>query len=234
VIVVTMEAALPTSATSPPGKGKGVRVARALRALGHDVTVTGFTAAPADWAGLLAAYRELLAGGADGVALCGGLPPGVPVGGYAELIRAARAAGAYVALDTYGPALRRGLGARPDLLVQDAAGIARLAGFAEPARAARDAWRRGARAVAVTPGAGGAGMLVLAEEGGWRAAPPREARAAGPGAADRALAALLSGAVAGLPWPERLARAAALAEGYDPAAYDEVLPRVVVEPLVTS
>ncbi|WP_052397981.1 PfkB family carbohydrate kinase [Streptomyces sp. NRRL F-5123] len=256
MIVVTTEAA-PT----PPGKG--VRVARALSALGHDVALTGFAPAPAEpiarvtdavvgspaeavteWARLLAVYRGLLARGAEAVALCGGLPPGVPVGGYAELIREARAAGVYVVLDAYGPALRRGLGARPDLVVQDAAGLAGLTGFNEPVRAARDAWQRGARAVAASLGPGGAGMLVLTEEGGWRAAPPPghgpDARA---GAADRALAGLLSGAAAGLPWPERLARAVALAEApgpdpaagdHDPAAYGELLPRVEVVPLATS
>ncbi|MFI0895778.1 PfkB family carbohydrate kinase [Streptomyces sp. NPDC020983] len=248
MIVVTMEG-------TPTAPGKGARVARALSALGHDVVVTGFAAAPAEptaritdavvgspaeavtgWARLLAVYRGLLARGAEAVALCGGLPPGVPVGGYAELIRAARAAGVYVALDAEGPALRRGLGARPDLVVQDAAGLAGLTGFAEPVRAARDAWQRGARAVAASLGPGGAGMLVLAEEGGWRAAPPRRAQGAHAGGTDRALAGLLAGAAAGLPWPERLARAVALAEapGPDPAAYGELLPRVEVVPLATS
>ncbi|MFI0718720.1 1-phosphofructokinase [Streptomyces sp. NPDC021224] len=248
VIVVTMEPVLPTSSPVPPGKG--VRVARTLRALGHEVTVTGIGSGVTephpgpvrDWAGLLAVYRGLLARGAEGVALCGGLPPGVPVGGYAELIREARAAGVYVALDAYGPALRRGLGARPDLVVQDAAGLAALTGFAEPVRAARDAYKRGARAVAAPLGPGGAGMLALAEEGGWHAAPPRHARGLGATATDHALAGLLSGAVTGLPWPERLARAVALTEspgpppggGYDPGRYAEVLSRVVVEPLATS
>ncbi|MGW5355018.1 PfkB family carbohydrate kinase [Streptomyces sp. NPDC004031] len=248
VIVVTMEPVPPASSPAPPGQGKGLRVAGVLRALGHEVTVTGVgggTTEPAaepvrDWAGLLAGYRGLLDRGAEGVALCGGLPPGVPVGGYAELIREARAAGVYVALDADGPALRRGLGARPDLVVQDAAGLAGLTGFAEPARAARDTYRRGARAVAATLDPDGTGMLALAEEGGWRAAPPRTTRRLDRTAADRALAGLLSGAVAGLPWPERLARAVALAQspapagGYDPGTYEAVLPRVVVEPLATS
>lgn len=45
-----------------------------------------------EWAALLDRYEELLTG-ADAVALCGSLPPGIHVGAYAELIRPARAAG---------------------------------------------------------------------------------------------------------------------------------------------
>lgn len=47
----------------------------------------GPTVSPAEWEALLGVYREALAAGADAVALCGSLPPGVPVGAYAELIR---------------------------------------------------------------------------------------------------------------------------------------------------
>ncbi|MFF5422664.1 1-phosphofructokinase family hexose kinase, partial [Streptomyces misionensis] len=50
-----------------------------------------------EWTAFLGRYEELLAG-ADAVALCGSLPPGIHVGAYAELVRPARAAGVPVLL----------------------------------------------------------------------------------------------------------------------------------------
>ncbi|MCT9084751.1 1-phosphofructokinase family hexose kinase, partial [Streptomyces fulvoviolaceus] len=152
--------------TERPG-GKGLNVARVLAALGHEVTVTGFTggatgravqdqltAVPgvvdalvpvtgasrrtiavvdertgdttqlnepgptvtsAEWSAFQEAYEDLVASAAA-VALCGSLPPGVPVGAYAGLVRTARAAGVPVLLDTGGEPLRRGVAARPDVI----------------------------------------------------------------------------------------------------------------------
>ena len=196
----------------------------------------GPTVSAAEWAALLRQYRELLATGApDAVALCGSLPPGVPVGAYAELVREARAAGVYVLLDTGGEPLRRGLAARPDLIKPNADELAGLTGFSEPARAARDARRRGARAVAASLGA--QGMLAVTEDGDWQAAPPGRLTGNPTGAGDSAVAGLLSAHAEGLPWPQRLARAVALSAAtvvapaageYDPAAYAELLPKVEV------
>lgn len=67
---------------------------------------------PAEWSAFQEAYEDLLAS-ADAVALCGSLPPGVPVGAYAGLVRTARAAGVPVLLDTSGEPLRRGVAAAP-------------------------------------------------------------------------------------------------------------------------
>ncbi|MBM9505201.1 1-phosphofructokinase family hexose kinase [Actinacidiphila acididurans] len=197
----------------------------------------GPTVSAAEWAGFLAGYRELLtAGGVDAVALCGSLPPGVPVGAYADLVREARSAGLYTLLDTSGEPLRRGLAARPDLIKPNAEELTALTGISEPVRAAQVARRRGARAVAASLGPDG--MLAVAEDGEWRAAPPGGRLAGNPtGAGDSAVAALLSGFAEHLPWPDRLARAVALSAAtvaapaageYDRPTYDKLLPRVTV------
>jgi len=196
----------------------------------------GPTVSPAEWSSFVDVYRGLLASGEAGaVALCGSLPPGVPVGAYADLVREARSAGVFVLLDTSGEPLRRGLAARPDLIKPNVDELAGLTGFSEPARAARDARRRGARAVAASLGA--EGMLAVSEEGVWQALPPGRLAGNPTGAGDSAVAGLLSGVVEGLPWPRRLARAVALSAAtvvapaageYDRAVYEELLPQVKV------
>ncbi|MFC8075452.1 1-phosphofructokinase family hexose kinase [Streptomyces sp. NPDC057137] len=194
----------------------------------------GPTVTAAEWAAFLASYEGLVAR-ADAVALCGSLPPGIHVGAYAELVRLARAAGLPVLLDTSGEPLRRGIAARPDLVKPNADELAQLTGSREPLRATRDARRRGGRAVIASLGA--AGMLAATPDGSWRAAPPKAVRGNPTGAGDSAVAGLLSGLVERLPWPERLARAVALATAtvlapaageFDHEAYAELLPQVAV------
>jgi tagatose 6-phosphate kinase len=274
-----------TDVLERPG-GKGVNVARVLAALGHEVTVTGFTGgatgetvrallaevpgvtdalvpvagatrrtiavvdelagdttqlnepgpqiAPAEWAAFLRAYDGLLSG-ASAVALCGSLPPGVPVGAYAGLIRAARAAGVPVLLDTSGEPLRRGVAARPDIIKPNAEELAELTGSHEPSRATRDARRRGAHAVVASLGP--QGLLALTPDGEWRAAPDAPVHGNPTGAGDSAVAGLLSGLVEHLPWPSRLTRAIALSTAtvrapaageFDRVAYEELVGRVEV------
>ncbi|MFF3545840.1 1-phosphofructokinase family hexose kinase [Streptomyces platensis] len=194
----------------------------------------GPVVSPAEWDTFLGTYRELL-GEARAVALCGSLPPGVPVDVYARLTRAARSAGVPVLLDTSGEPLRRGLAARPDLAKPNADELAALTGSTEPLRAARDARRRGAHAVAASLGPDG--MLAVTADGTWQAAPPRRIAGNPTGAGDSAVAGLLSGLVEGLPWPDRLTRAVALSAAtvrapaageFDAATYEELLPRVSV------
>ncbi|WP_225097980.1 1-phosphofructokinase family hexose kinase [Streptomyces sp. CoH27] len=189
---------------------------------------------PAAWGAFLDRYEELLPG-VSAVALCGSLPPGVPVGAYANLVRAARAQGVPVLLDTSGEPLRRGVAARPDLIKPNADELAELTGSHEPLRATQDARRRGAHAVVASLGA--QGLLAVTSEGRWRAAPPAPVRGNPTGAGDSAVAALLSGLVEHLPWPDRLARAVALSAAtvrapaageFDRAAYEELLGRVTV------
>lgn len=194
----------------------------------------GPVVSPAEWDTFLDTYRELLAD-ARAVALCGSLPPGVPVDVYARLTRAARSAGVPVLLDTSGEPLRRGLAARPDLAKPNADELAALTGSTEPLRAARDARRRGAHAVAASLGPDG--MLAVTADGVWQAAPPRRIAGNPTGAGDSAVAGLLSGLVEELPWPDRLTRAVALSAAtvrapgageFDPATYEELRSHVVV------
>ncbi|MFD7496136.1 1-phosphofructokinase family hexose kinase [Streptomyces sp. NPDC059832] len=188
-----------------------------------------------EWAALLGRYEELLTG-ADAVALCGSLPPGIHVGAYAELVRSARAAGVPVLLDTSGEPLRRGIAARPDLIKPNADELAQLTGSREPMRATRDARRRGAHGVIASLGPDG--MLAVTPDGSWQATPPAKVLGNPTGAGDSAVAGLLSGLVEGLSWPDRLRRAVALstatvlsptAGDFDRAAYEELLPRVGIE-----
>ncbi|TXS41125.1 1-phosphofructokinase family hexose kinase [Streptomyces sp. uw30] len=274
-----------TEVTERPG-GKGLNVARVLAALGHEVTVTGFTGGatgrvvqeqltttrgvvdallpvtgatrrtiavvdeltgdttqlnepgptvtPAEWSAFQEAYEDLLTS-ASAVALCGSLPPGVPVGAYAALVRSAKAADVPVLLDTSGEALRRGVAARPDIIKPNADELAELTGSHEPLRATQDARRRGARAVVASLGK--SGLLAVTPEGRWQATPPTRLHGNPTGAGDAAVAGLLSGLVEKLPWPERLARATALSAAsvvapvageFDRGTYEELLGRVAV------
>ncbi|MFI2434490.1 1-phosphofructokinase family hexose kinase [Streptomyces sp. NPDC018693] len=190
--------------------------------------------APAEWAAFQEAYEDLVAG-ADAVALCGSLPPGVPVGAYAGLIRTAHTARVPVLLDTGGEPLRRAVAARPDIVKPNADELAELTGSHEPARATQDARRRGARSVVSTLGA--SGLVAATPEGRWRATPPARVRGNPTGAGDSVSAALLAGLVDHRPWPDRLARAVALstatvlsptAGDFDHSAYEELVARVSV------
>nr|WP_240982880.1 1-phosphofructokinase family hexose kinase [Streptomyces sp. S3(2020)] len=189
----------------------------------------GPTVMPAEWSAFQEAYEDLLPSSAA-VALCGSLPPGVPVGAYAGLVRTARAAGVPVLLDTSGEPLRRGVAARPDIIKPNADELAELTGSHEPLRATQDARRRGAHAVVTSLGADG--LLAASPEGRWRATPPTRVHGNPTGAGDSAVAGLLSGLVEHLPWPDRLARAVALSAAtvvapvageFDRGEYEELL-----------
>ncbi|MFD3326301.1 1-phosphofructokinase family hexose kinase [Streptomyces sp. NPDC058701] len=181
-----------------------------------------------EWSAFLTRYDALLAG-AEAVALCGSLPPGVPVGAYAVLVRAARAAGVPVLLDTGGEALRRGVAARPEVIKPNATELAELTGSRDPLPATRDARRRGAHAVVTSLGPGG--LLAATPDGTWQAAPPRPLAGNPTGAGDSAVAGLLSALTQGLDWPSRLTRAVALSAAtvlapvageFDRGAYEEL------------
>ncbi|WP_055617573.1 1-phosphofructokinase family hexose kinase [Streptomyces phaeochromogenes] len=195
----------------------------------------GPSVTPAEWSAFQEAYEVLLRS-ASAVALCGSLPPGVPVGAYAQLVRTARALAVPVLLDTSGEPLRRGLAARPDILKPNADELAELTGSHDPSQATRDARRRGAHSVVASLGA--EGLLARTPDGDWRAAPPRAVRGNPTGAGDSVVAGLLSGLVERLPWPERLSRAVALSAAtvlapvageFDRSAYEELVNHVTVD-----
>jgi tagatose 6-phosphate kinase len=193
-----------------------------------------------EWAHFQDIYRELLHGaqgaqGAQAVALCGSLPPGLPVGSYAELVRTARSAGVHVLLDTSGEPLRCALAAHPDVIKPNADELAQLTTLTDPPRAAHEARRLGAHAVVASNGP--QGLLAVTDEGTWQACPPLRYEGNPTGAGDAVVAALLSGFAEGLSWPQRLTRAAALSAAtvlapaageFDAATYEQLLPRIEI------
>lgn len=194
----------------------------------------GPTVTAAEWSAFRTTYESVLPG-VSAVALCGSLPPGLPVGAYAGLVRTARTAGVPVLLDTSGEPLRRGVAARPDIVKPNTDELAELTGSHDPSRGARDTRRRGARTVVVSLGA--KGLLAATPDGSWQATPPARLSGNPTGAGDSAVAGLLSGLVEGLPWPDRLARAVALSAAtvrapaageFDRTTYEELLERVTV------
>ncbi|MEU6438719.1 hexose kinase [Streptomyces sp. NPDC047046] len=206
----------------------------AARAAATVLREPGPLVSAAEWDAFRHVYAGLLPA-ATAVALCGSLPPGVPVGAYATLVREARAAGVPVVLDTSGEALRRGVAARPDILKPNEDELAQLTGSREPARAARDARRRGAGAVVAS--LGDRGLLAATPTTLWRAALPRPLPGNPTGAGDAVVAALLTGLADAQPWPARLAHATALAAAavtspvageFDARAYAELRGEVKV------
>ncbi|WP_433729892.1 1-phosphofructokinase family hexose kinase [Actinoplanes sp. CA-051413] len=188
-----------------------------------------------EWAAFTDHFGGLLAR-ASVVALSGSLPPGVPIDGYATLIRLAAAAGVPTVLDTSGEALRHGLAAGPDLAKPNAAELAALLAAPRPVMAATRntsqpgpagalgatraapsgrevadatvALDHGARAVVVSHGP--LGLLALTGQGAWRGVPPERLAGNPTGAGDAVVAALARGLRDRTPWPHLLADAIAL------------------------
>ena len=167
---------------------------------------------PAHWAALEAAAAEVAAR-ASWVGVAGSLPPGAPPDGPARLLRVAREAGARVALDVSGEALRLGLAAGPDFVKVNAEEAEHLG-----IRSAEELRERGgAAAAAVTHGTDG--MELATSEGTLRAAPSRLGSYP-VGSGDSALGGFLAALDGGASWPETLDRAgeAAAANAQVPGA----------------
>ena len=175
-------------AVLPCGGDEGEQLARLLHAEGVDViavpiaahtrsnvslaerdgTITkinepGAPLSPAELDAVVAAVARTAAR-PGWVAACGSLPPGVPVGFYADLCRRCAEQGIQVAVDTSGPALLAAIEARPALIKPNrdelAAAVGRpIATIQDAVDAAQVLRSRGARSVLVSLGADGAVLV---------------------------------------------------------------------------
>jgi tagatose 6-phosphate kinase len=173
---------------------------------------------------------------AAALVVSGSLPPGSGDDACARLVRLAAAHRVTVLVDTAGPALLEAAAAGADIVKPNAGELLDTTGVADVAAAATELRRRGAEAVVVSLGA--AGMAAFTPEGAWRAAPPSRLAGNPTGSGDAAAAALVAGAVAGAPWPDRLRDAVALSAAavLQPTAgtvdlrdYRRLAPQVLVE-----
>jgi len=159
--------------------------------------------------------------GASWLVLAGSLPPGVPAGFYADIIRALRArygsAAPRVAVDSSGAPLASAALAEPDLLKPNADELSELTGFSDAetlesdpelaAAAARTLVAGGVAVVLATLGSKGA-VLVTAD-GAWLARTPPMIAVSTVGAGDSALAGYLLSSNAGASPTDCLRQAAA-------------------------
>lgn len=179
----------------------------------------GPTVTPLVLQGLTESLRRRAAS-ADWIVLAGSLPPGAPVGWYADLVAALRDTGARIAVDTSDAPLRalvERLGeAPPHLMKPNGEELASFTGGdpdqleSDPlaaAKAARTLVDQGVEAVLATLGAHGA-VLVTAE-GAWHATPPPTEVVSTVGAGDSSLFGYLLGDIRSKPPAHRLALAVA-------------------------
>ena len=167
----------------------------------------------AEWAHFKSRYAETIRAVAV-VVLSGSLPPGIPLGGYAELIEMGRDSGCTVILDAAGSALLAGTEGGPDIVAPNRREL--LGSLDEPAQrndvslveAARALQARGAGAVVASLGP--SGLLASTPVGLWRCRHPK--MSGNPlGAGDALVAGLARGLELGLSWPDLLVEAAAAA-----------------------
>ncbi len=139
----------------------------------------GIRATPDDWAQLARIVDELLAHGPSWLAMAGSVPAAPGVEGYAQLVRAARAAGVRSAVDSRGQDLARALESGPDLVKINAAEACelletpRIKSIAQAHEAAQAVRRRAGQdhPVAVVVTLGEEGMVLIDPAGdAWHGA----------------------------------------------------------------
>lgn len=173
----------------------------------------------AAWARLCAdVLRE--AREAEGVCICGSLPPGISAAMLAELIAALREGGAQVWVDTSGPALEAAAAAHPHALKVNAEEAGAMLGCAirspEDAGQAASALRaRGVETAVIT--LGGAGAVLSSAEGAWHASAPAVQAISAVGSGDAFLAGMLHAIGQGQP-PAQALRVAVAAGAANAAA----------------
>jgi tagatose 6-phosphate kinase len=190
---------------------------------------------PASWEALEVMLGARLAE-ATGLVVSGSLPPGAGDDACARLVRLAAAHRVTVLVDTAGAVLLEAAAAGADIVKPNSSELLDTTGLADVTAAATALRRRGAKAVVASQGA--AGMTAFTVAGSWRAAPPTRIVGNPTGAGDAAAAALIAGAVAGAPWPDRLRHAVALSAAAVPQPtagsvdldhYRRLVPQIVVE-----
>ncbi|GGS81047.1 sugar kinase [Planobispora rosea] len=207
---------------------------------------------------------RLRRGGIAAVVISGSMPRGVPAGFYASLARRARDHGIPVIVDADGEALRHAPAGRPAIVKPNAEELTRAltpaahppprtapapAPAEDPSRTGPPGLReallgaetlRAAGAGAVVVSLGADGLLAVTPEGAWRAAMPYRVEGNPTGAGDALVAGLALGLVEGIPWPERLRRAAALgaaavaapvAGDIDRDVFRAIAPGIRIEPV---
>jgi tagatose 6-phosphate kinase len=184
---------------------------------------------------LAADYRGLL-DGASAVVLCGGLPDGLPPETFGTFATYAAEAGVPVVLDAGGSTLRHAAARRPALVVPE---------FPDGSDDPNEADAAAEPALLVTGGAGavatmtGAVVSVVTAHGTWRA---QLSGAGGAGSLAMSRDALVAGLVPGVvlrwSWPDSLRHAVSLAAAAGPdgevdlAAYERLLPDVVIDAVI--
>jgi tagatose 6-phosphate kinase len=173
---------------------------------------------------------------ATALVVSGSLPPGASDDACARLVRLAVAHRVTVLVDTVGENLLRAAAAGADIVKANSSELLDTTGLSDVTAAATALRRRGANAVVASLGE--AGMTAWTRGGCWRAALPAPVVGNPTGAGDAAAAALIGGAAAGAPWPDRLRDAVALsaaavlqptAGSFDMDHYREFVPQIVVE-----
>ncbi|MFP5503172.1 MAG: 1-phosphofructokinase family hexose kinase, partial [Candidatus Sericytochromatia bacterium] len=192
-----------------------------------------------------AARYAALVGESDWVALSGSLPPGLDGEAYMALMAEARSAGKAVSLDTSGPALRRAIEGRPDVVKPNQHEAEEALGYAitpeSLPRALGELLDLGARRVALTLGE--AGAAIATRDQAFFLTAPRVEPVNPVGSGDSFLAALIFGLRRGMPLAEagRWAVAAGTANACvagaaacSRAQIETLLPHVTVSPLAEA
>jgi 1-phosphofructokinase family hexose kinase len=173
---------------------------------------------------------------ATALVVSGSLPPGANDDACARLVDLAAAHRVTVLVDTVGEALFQAAAAGADIVKANSSELLDTTGLSDVTAAATALRRRGAKAVVASLGE--AGMTAFTPGRTWRAAPPTRIVGNPTGSGDAATAALIAGAVAGAPWPDRLRDAVALSAAavtqptagtFDMNHYLRLIPQVVVE-----
>lgn len=198
---------------------------------------------PADAAHTLATLVRFWMQGGRVLVLAGSLPPGIAADTYARQVRAAKAQGVKVILDSDGSALREGLAALPDLIKPNVAEAERLlerklTGLTAIRDAARELAAPGIRTVVISMGAEGA--LCVEGNRTWRVHPLEVKRKSTVGSGDSMVAGLAVALARGAPIDEglRLGTAAGAATAMTPGTalgspedVAKLLPQVRLEEL---